>query len=58
MTLTFEQIIALVIPAVLGLVWLLRLEGRINVTDTRYAEILGRLQRIEDNQDRRERVRV
>lgn len=34
-----------------GLVWLVRLEGRINVTDVRYGEIISRLRRIEEKQD-------
>ena len=34
-----------------AVVWLVRLEGRINVTDARYAEIIGRLVRIEQKQD-------
>lgn len=33
LTLDPQLIIAIVVPAVLGLVWLLRLEGRINTMD-------------------------
>lgn len=34
-----------------GIVWLVRLEGRINVTEAQFAEILRRLVRIEEKQD-------
>ncbi len=53
MTLAPEQFVALIIPLVLGLAWLFRLSGRQDVTDARYGEIIKRLERIEDNQDRR-----
>lgn len=32
-------------------VWLVRLEGRINVTDSQFQEIIRRLDRIEKRQD-------
>lgn len=32
-------------------VWAVRIEGRINVTDTRFSEIIRRLDRIEKKQD-------
>lgn len=35
-----------------GIVWLVRLEGRINVSDARYGEITSRLIRIENKLDR------
>ena len=40
--------VAMVVGAI---VWLVRLEGRINVTDVRYDEIIERLARIERKQD-------
>ena len=43
---------AVAVPTVLGLVWLIRLEGRINVGDERQKAILDRLERIENKQDR------
>jgi Na+/melibiose symporter-like transporter len=55
MTVTVNQIIAGVVPCVLALAWLFRLQGRLDVTDARYMEIIGRLERIEENQDRRVR---
>lgn len=45
---------AIAIPAISGVVWLVRLEGRINVTDSRYADIIARLMRIEAKQDKDE----
>ena len=47
MTITLQDFALVAVPVVCGLTWLLRLEGRINVTDARYAEILNRLDRIE-----------
>lgn len=35
-----------------AIVWLVRLEGRVNVTDARYQDIIDRLKRIEDKQDK------
>ena len=58
MTLTPEQLITIIVPIVLGLAWLFRLQSRQDVTDSRYVEIINRLERIEDNQDRREVHRV
>ena len=37
--------------AVAAIVWLVRLEGRINVTDARFLDIIARLDRIEKKQD-------
>lgn len=34
-----------------GVVWLVRLEGRVNVTSAQFEEILRRLDRIEHRQD-------
>jgi hypothetical protein len=51
MTITLQDFALVAVPVVCGLTWLLRLEGRIDVTDARYAEILNRLDRIERNQD-------
>ena len=42
---------AIAIPTVLGIVWLVRLEGRINVTDAQFEDIIRRLARIEAKQD-------
>ena len=39
------------VPVISGIVWLVRLEGRINVTDSRYLDIISRLTRIETKQD-------
>lgn len=51
MTIDGSTIIIAVLSVVGGLVWLIRLEGRIDVTDSRYGEILRRLERIENKQD-------
>jgi len=53
MSVDVGTILAVAVPCVLGIVWMVRLEGRINVTDARFEEILKRLDRIEANQDRR-----
>jgi len=37
--------------AVAAIVWLVRLEGRINTTDVKFEEIIRRLDRIEKKQD-------
>lgn len=39
-------------PVILGIVWMVRLEGRINVTQAQFVEIIRRLDRIEAKQDR------
>lgn len=39
------------IPVIAGIVWLVRLEGRINVTQAQFLEIIRRLDRIENKQD-------
>lgn len=51
MTLDPFLLVALVIPVIGAVVWLVRLEGRINVADARYADIVGRLARIEQKLD-------
>ncbi len=51
MTIDLGTFIAVAVPTVLGIVWMVRLEGRINVTDARYADIISRLTRIEMKQD-------
>jgi len=48
---SLAQAFAFLVTIVPGVVWLVRLEGRINVTDSRYAEIIRRLERIEKKQD-------
>ena len=52
MALSIEVIAAVVVPIVLGLSWLLRLEGRINLQDARYAEIKESLSYIRERLDR------
>lgn len=47
-------IVAAVGLVVAGTVWLVRLEGRINVTQAMFADIIRRLDRIEHKQDRDE----
>lgn len=51
MTIDLGTFTALAVPVIGAVVWLVRLEGRINVTDFRYEEILRRLDRIEKKQD-------
>lgn len=46
--------IAVGVPVIAGIVWLVRLEGRINVTQSQFLEIIRRLDRIENKQDREE----
>lgn len=46
MTLTFQEFMALAVPSVLGLAWLLRLEGRINLSDSHYADLKAALDEI------------
>lgn len=52
MTLTLEQALAIAVPCVAALTWLIRLEGRINVNDSRHDDIVERLKRIETKLDR------
>lgn len=52
MTIDLGTFTAIAVPTVLGIVWLVRLEGRVNVTDARYMDIISRLVRIEQKQDR------
>lgn len=50
--LTDPQTILLAGSMIIGaVVWLVRLEGRINVTDARFLDIIARLDRIEKKQD-------
>jgi len=51
MTIDLGTFAAIAIPTVLGIVWLVRLEGRINVTDAQFEDIIRRLARIEAKQD-------
>jgi hypothetical protein len=55
-TVDTSTIVALAGMAVAGLVWLVRLEGRINVTEARFTDIIDRLARIEAKQDRKNSV--
>lgn len=43
---------AVAVPVVTVIVWLVRLEGRINVGDSRHEDIVDRLKRIETKLDR------
>ena len=52
MQIELSTLIAIAAPIVGAIVWLVRLEGRINVGDVRYADIIGRLTRIEHKLDR------
>lgn len=52
MTIELSTVIAIALPAVGAIVWLIRLEGRVNVGDARQADIIGRLERIEAKVDR------
>jgi len=45
-------LVALVVPVVGAIVWLVRLEGRIDVGVSRHDDIVGRLERIEAKLDR------
>lgn len=51
MVLDGGTVLAAAALAVGAVVWLVRLEGRISVTDARYADIIERLARIERKQD-------
>jgi len=51
-TLTIEQVLAIGVPTILALTWLIRLEGRIDVGVSRHDDIVGRLERIEAKLDR------
>lgn len=48
----FAIVAALIVQVVLGIVWLVRLEGRINTHDALQRESSDRLERIEDKVDR------
>lgn len=56
MTIDLSTLITVAVPIVLGIVWMVRLEGRINVTQAQFVEIIRRLARIEQKQDHEERV--
>lgn len=56
MNVTLQDTVIVGVPLVAGLTWLLRLEGRINVTQSQFVEIIRRLERIENKQDREERT--
>lgn len=58
MTIDPGTFVAIAVPFTLGVVWMVRLEGRINVTDARFVDIIARLERIESNQDRRQGPRI
>ena len=47
MQIELGTLIAGAIPVIGAIVWLVRLEGRINVSDSRHEDIIGRLKRIE-----------
>lgn len=50
--LPIEAVMAAAVPALGFIVWLLRLEGRINVQDARYTEIKESLAYIRERLDR------
>lgn len=52
MTIDLQTFIAVSVPTVGAIVWLVRLEGRINVGDSRQTDIIGRLARIENKLDK------
>jgi hypothetical protein len=51
MNVSLQDAVLVLLPCAAGLTWLLRLEGRINVTDAQFTEIIRRLERIEKRQD-------
>ena len=51
MTVDLGTIIAGLALVVGAVVWLVRLEGRINVTESQFSEIIRRLDRMERRQD-------
>ena len=53
MTISLDTVMAVVVPVILAVTWLLRLEGRITLTDARYLEIIRRLERIEMKEDQK-----
>jgi hypothetical protein len=52
MGVTVEAVMAAAVPVVGVIVWLIRLEGRINLQDARYEEIKDSLVYIRDRLDR------
>lgn len=52
MTIDFGTFAAIAGPSIGAIVWLVRLEGRINVADSRHEDIIRRLTRIEMKLDR------
>ena len=58
MSVDLGTIIAIGAPCIAGIVWMVRLEGRINVTDAHFLDIIKRLDRIENKQDRRQGPRI
>lgn len=52
MTIEMGTLVAVGLPCIGGIVWLVRLEGRINVADSRQTDIIGRLERIEHKLDK------
>lgn len=52
MTVTLSDVVLIAVPLLSVAAWLFRLEGRINVTDARYDDIIRRLERIEYKQDK------
>jgi hypothetical protein len=47
MTIEIGTLVTVAVPTVGAIVWLVRLEGRINVADARHEDIVDRLERIE-----------
>lgn len=52
MQIDLGTLLAIGAPCVGGIVWLVRLEGRVNVGDQRYSDIVHRLVRIEQKLDK------
>lgn len=51
MTIDLETATAIVVPAGAVIVWLVRLEGRINLSDARWTDIKDQLERISEKMD-------
>ena len=51
MVIEVGTLVAVGVPTILAVVWLVRLEGRINVGDQRFEDIQNRLERIEHKLD-------
>ena len=52
MQIELSTLVAIAVTAAGGIVWLVRLEGRVNLAAQRHDDIIGRLDRMEDKIDR------